>query len=218
MNTFKTPLLATLLVAPALLHCGGGGGSDSGSSVEGSGDAVTSASNALSGNFSSSECETFDETTYQLRHYHFGAGGSTATWVRYSDPKCTADSELMTIVINGSAKVNGLSSHVLGAVNITVSMSKKTITPTAAGVAMLADACGQYTWEAGTAQEVPSGCGALFQQTDDCVAEYDLMKLARSGLVFGDRSHPLCSEETRPTALTPWTVVLDSHAYVPPGT
>jgi len=207
-------LLTSLALAPALLNCGGG---DGGSSAAGEDEAMTSAAKALAGNFSSSACETVDATTYQLRHYHFGAGGSTATWDRYSDPQCTAGSKLMTIVISGSAKVNGLSGHVMGAANITVNMSKKVVTPTAAGVAVLTDTCAQYDWAADTAQEVPSGCGALFQQTDDCTAEYDLMKLTTSGLKFGDRSSPLCSQDTRPTQLTKWAVVLDPHGYVPPA-
>jgi hypothetical protein len=172
----------------------------------------------VSGNFTSSQCEPFDDTTYQIRHYTFTAGGATATWDRFSDPLCSTGSKLMTLVMSGTAKVTGLSAQVLGAADITVSIADKTITPTAAGLPLVEQTCGQYPWQADAVQDVTTGCGALLQQTDDCPAEYDLIKLTLAGLVFGDRSHPLCSEATRPTALSEWAVVLDPGGYVSPST
>jgi hypothetical protein len=186
--------------------------------------AVAADSTALAGHFTSAICEPFDDTTFQIRHYAFGLDGATATWVRYSDPRCVDSSQLMTIVMSADASFTGLSLDVLGASNITVNVAQKTITPTAAGLPIVQQVCGQYPWQAGVPQSIESGCSALFgagpawsQLTDDCPAEYDLVKLTLQGLVFGDRSHPLCSEETRPTRLSQYSVVLDPLGYVAPS-
>jgi hypothetical protein len=172
----------------------------------------------LTGNFSSPVCETFPDGTYQLRSYSFGAKGvASAHWDRYSDPSCSADSKLMSIVLSGSASVDGLSGDSVGAANITVSIAHKTVLPTAAGIPVLQKECSGFTGSAGMEQSIDTGCGALLQQTNDCPAEYDLISLRPTGLVFGDRSHPLCSASTRPTSLSEWSVVPGS-GYVPPQT
>jgi hypothetical protein len=171
----------------------------------------------LTGNFASRQCESLPDGTYELRRYTFGAKAATASWDRFSDPSCSISSKLMSIVLSGTSKVNGLSGQVLGAANITVSIANKTVTPTAAGIAVLDKECsGGVTFQAGVAASINTGCGPLLQQTNDCPAEYDLMSLTTSGLVFGDRSHPLCSQATRPTALSQWAVV-PGTGYVSPG-
>lgn len=170
----------------------------------------------LSGNFASRICESLPDGTYELRKYSFSASGATAEWDRFSDPLCSAGSKLASIVIVGSAKVAGLSSQVFGAANLIVSMSQKTITPTMSGLATVGSECTGYAWQADTSQVVTTGCGTLLQQTEECAAEYDLMKLTSDGLVFGDRSHPLCTADTRPTALSEWAVVPGS-GYQSPG-
>ncbi len=171
----------------------------------------------ISGYFSSSQCEAMPDGEFELRHYNFGAGGATAEWDRYGDATCDTGSQLMSIVITGGASFNELSPTVPRTVDITVTMNQKTITPTAAGLALLQQDCTGYTFQAGLPQVVTTGCGTLLQQTDDCAAEYDLMTLTLSGLVFGDRSSPLCSAATRPTQLGIYAVVPGS-GYVPPVT
>jgi hypothetical protein len=212
MNSLQKRMSACLVaLMPGLTHCGH-------AAPVGTAGTEALSSGGLSGNFTSSQCEPFDGTTYQIRHYRFTATGATATWDRFSDPSCSSGSKLMTLVMTGTASVTGLSGQVLGAADIKVSIADKTITPTAAGLPLVEQTCGQYPWQADTLQDVSTGCGALLQQTDDCPAEYDLMKLTLAGLVFGDRSHPLCSEATRPTELSQWAVVLDPGGYVSPMT
>jgi hypothetical protein len=162
----------------------------------------------VAGHFGSRVCEPFDATTYQERHYTIGLGGTTATWERFSSADCSPASKLATIIMSGTAKFTGLSRTVEGALEISVNIDKKTITPTAAGVAMLGRMCKGYSWEAGTPRSVTSGCGELLQQDESCPTEYDLLKVTHLGLVYGDRSRPLCSKEDRPTTLSQWAVAL----------
>jgi len=171
--------------------------------------------NGLSGNCASRVCESMPDGSYELRKYSFSASGATAEWDRFSDPACSQGNKLVSIVIVGSAKVAGLSSQIPGAANLIVSMNQKTITPTMAGLSTVGSGCTGYTWQADTSQVVTAGCGTLLQQTDDCTAEYDLMKLTSAGLIFGDRSHPLCSAATRPTTLSEWSVVPGSGYQSP---
>jgi hypothetical protein len=60
----------------------------------------------------------------------------------------------------------------------------------------------QYPWAPGTAQDIAkNGCGKLFVSIEACPAEYDLTAIADGMLRLGDRSHPLCTPNTRPTKL-----------------
>jgi hypothetical protein len=227
-------LVCFVVCLPALAHCGqaapagshapqavssdGPGGEGAASDGGVSGSMGASAGQGFTGDFSSRQCETVGDGTYQLRHYVFGATGATATWVRFSNDVCSVDSQLVTIEMTGTVAVTGPSTQVAGANDAIVSIAAKTITPTAAGLATLQQDCGEYPWQAGAPQTVTTGCGALLQQTNDCPAEYDLVALTAVGIVFGDRSHPLCSEATRPTKLSRWSVVPDPAGYVSPAT
>jgi hypothetical protein len=158
-----------------------------------------------------------DGATYEIRHYTFGVSSAQATWDRFGDSMCSTGSKLMSIVLTGSAQITGMSSDVFGAWDIIVSIDNKTITPTSTGLSSLQQGtCGAYTWQADTPTTITTGCGDVLQQTDDCPAEYDLLKPTFHGLVFGDRSHPLCSEDTRPTQLSAFAVTLDPFGYVSP--
>jgi len=211
---------AALVTAVALTGCSGGPGSggDMGTSPLTSG----SGSSPLSGNFSSSTCEpTGDGMTYQVRHYSFSLTGAQSTWDRFSDPQCSTGSQLATLVMTGTAgpDLTGVVTSVpLGSIPIKVNIAQHTVTPTsAAGLAMVQNACPQFQWQTGVATTTDTGCGSLFGQTNDCPAEYDLMNASACGLTFGDRSHPLCSAATRPTSLSQQCVGLGT-GYVSPDT
>jgi hypothetical protein len=227
-------LACVIACLPALAHCSeaapaaahapqalsnDGPASDGATSDSGvSGSTGASGGQGFTGNFSSRQCETVGDGTYQLRHYAFGTTGATATWVRFSNAVCSVDSELMSIVMVGTVAITGPSTQVTGANDVIVSIATKTVTPNAAGLAIVQQACGEYPWQAGAPQTITTGCGALLQQTNDCPAEYDLAALTMVGIVFGDRSHPLCSEATRPTELSKWSVLPDPAGYVSPPT
>ena len=198
----RTSIVA--LTAIALLQVGCAAESED---TEQSDEAELQTARGLLGNLASKQCERIDETTFQLREYHFGSSSSVAFWDRFSSPTCAAASKTMTIQLDGHSKFTGFSHSAL-AVELTAFIDRKTITPTAQGVALLSKACPGHAWAAGVAQVVTNGCGRLLQQDDVCPAEYDLLKITSRGIYFGDRSKPLCSERARPTTLTPWAVVL----------
>ena len=237
MNKFITrefQLACLVACLPVLAHCSAGapgaslgpqalssdgpssGGVSSDSGVSGSTGA--SSGKGLTGNFSSRQCETVGDRTYQLRHYAFTATGVTATWDRFSNALCSVDSKLMSIDMTGTSMLTEPSTQVPGAQDIIVSIATKTVAPTAAGLPIVEQVCGEYPWQAGAAQTITTGCGALLQQTNDCPTEYDLLAVTMVGVVFGDRSHPLCSETTRPTKLSQWSIVPDPAGYASPAT
>jgi hypothetical protein len=46
-----------------------------------------------------------------------------------------------------------------------------------------------------------NGCGKLFVSVEACPVEYDLTAIVDGTLRLGDRSHPLCTPDSRPTKL-----------------
>ena len=103
-----------------------------------------------------------------------------------------------------------LAAAVLGACNTAAcraqetrfSFTHKLVRPTAAGVDFLKQQCDQYPWAPGTAQDIAkNGCGKLFMSIEACPVEYDLTAIVDGTLRLGDRSHPLCTPDTRPTKL-----------------
>lgn len=199
-------LLALAPLCALALHCAPTQ-EDDGAGEEGSSADEIKKAESLFGNFSSKECEPVDDHTWEKREYHFGKS-STAAWIRYASADCSEASKTMTIDIEGGAKVTGFSRE-LRAVELIARFDKKTITPTAKGLPILAAQCRGYRFEAGVATEVGDGCGKMLRQDDTCPAEYDLMKVTFHGLYFGDRSHPLCTTKTRPSKVARWAVTMD---------
>ncbi|MBS2018966.1 MAG: hypothetical protein JST00_39230 [Deltaproteobacteria bacterium] len=203
------PRLLLALVPLALLsvHCAAPSETDDAAEEGTSADEIKKAE-SLFGNFSSKQCEPVDAETWERREYHFGVSSSTASWIRYASADCSEASKTMTIDIEGGAKITGFSLE-LRAVELVARFDKKTITPTAKGLSILAEQCKGYAFRAGAPTEVGDGCGKLLRQEDRCPAEYDLMKVTLRGLYFGDRGRPLCSEQTRPSKVARWPVTMD---------
>lgn len=199
-------LLALLPLVAFAVHCAPAS-EDDGAPAEGSSADEVKKAESLFGNFSSKECEPVDDHTWERREYHFGRD-TTAAWIRYASADCSEASRTMTIDIEGGAKVTGFSRE-LHAVELIARFDKKTITPTAKGLPILAAQCKGYRFKAGEPTEVGDGCGKLLRQDDTCPAEYDLMKVTLHGLYFGDRSHPLCTAQTRPSKVARWAVTMD---------
>ncbi len=204
----RMPIIALVALLPLAMQVNCAAQSEDSEPAAGSDEAELQAARGLFGNLVSKQCERIDASTFQQREYHFGSSTSVAFWDRFSSPTCAAASKTMTIQLDGHSKFTGFS-HTTFAVELTAFIDKKTITPTAQGVALLTAACPGHAWVAGAPQVVTTGCGRLLQQDDVCPAEYDLLKITTSGIYFGDRSKPLCSDRARPTRLTPWAVVFE---------
>jgi hypothetical protein len=109
---------------------------------------------------------------------------------------------VLTADFGGDYELGANSNTIPGAQETRFSFTHKLVTPTAAGVDFLKQRCDQYPWAAGTAQDIAkNGCGKLFVSIEACPAEYDLTAIADGMLRLGDRSHPLCTPDTRPTKL-----------------
>ena len=114
----------------------------------------------------------------------------------------------MTVSTEGNAAFVSPSTTVSGATNVVFTFTRRAIAPAAAGVLVLQSTCKQYTWTAGTETDITAaGCDPLVQGDNECPIEYDLAAISDGVAYFGDRSHPLCSEATRPTMLAQWGVV-----------
>lgn len=165
------------------------------------------------GTWKSVACETVGDGTFQLRTYRIAANGVFADWTRYSSSKCTAGTELLTIRMGGSSKVDRLSKVVDHAAEIRVFIDEKSIVPlSSAGKDQLAKACPSADWSVGKERDVTTaGCSGLVPAHESCPVEFDLMRLKSGKLYFGDRTVPLCTEATRPTKLSVWGIGFD-HA------
>lgn len=165
------------------------------------------------GTWKSNACETVDASTFQLRTYRIAANGVFADWTHYSSPKCAAGTELMTLRMGGSSKLDRLSKVVDYAAEIRVFIDEKSIVPLSdAGLERLAKACPSADWKIGAERDVTAnGCEGLVPPRATCPVEYDLMRLKGGKLYFGDRSVPLCTEATRPKKLSVWGITFD-HA------
>jgi hypothetical protein len=120
----------------------------------------------------------------------------------FGDTQCSPETLLFTVDFGGDYELGANSNTVPGAQETRFSFAHKLVTPTAAGVDFLKQRCDQYPWAPGTAQDIAqSGCGKLFVSTEACPAEYDLTAIADGTLRLGDRGHPLCTPDTRPSKL-----------------
>jgi hypothetical protein len=120
----------------------------------------------------------------------------------FDDTACTPKTQLFTVDFGGGYQLGAKSKAVPGAQETRFDFTHKLVTPTAAGIDFLKQRCDQYQWGPGTAQDIAkNGCGKLFVSIEACPAEYDLTAIVDDTLRLGDRSHPLCAPDARPTKL-----------------
>ena len=164
---------------------------------------------ALLGTWQSKECETVSQDLTRRRTYVFGKGDvAVITYNLYGSPSCNKSAKLFTLTTHGTAAFVGPSTTVAGASNVLFTFKSRAAEPTAIGVAALKEACPQYKWAPGVSVDLSQdGCGALVQSNVQCPIEYDLAAIVSGVAFFGDRSHPLCTEATRPTKLAVWGLV-----------
>jgi hypothetical protein len=141
------------------------------------------------------------------RTYIFAPTDVKITYELFAGTTCEAGPKVLTVTTHGTAEFVAPSATVKDATDVVFTFKSRAITPTAAGVDVLKGACGQYTWTADTEVDISKdGCGMLVQSNTDCPVEYDLAALVDGVAYFGDRSVPLCSEDTRPKKLAEWGV------------
>ena len=120
----------------------------------------------------------------------------------YGDKSCSPSALLFTVDFGGNYEIGANSKAVPGAQETRFAFDHKLVTPTVAGMDFLKPRCAQYPWAAGTAQDIGAeGCGKRFASIPSCPAEYDLTAITDGTLHLGDRAHPLCTADTRPTKL-----------------
>jgi len=163
---------------------------------------------AILGTWLSKDCETASQDLTRRRTYVFGRHDVAITYDLYGGAGCNEKAKLFTVTTHGIAKFVDPSATVAEASNVLFTFKSRAATPTAAGLGVLQNACSQYQWVAGVTVDLSKdGCGALVQSNTECPVEYDLAAIISDVAYFGDRSHPLCTEATRPTKLAPWGVV-----------
>ena len=169
----------------------------------------------------SKDCETppTSPDLTQRRTYVFGSHGikqhpsalgvpAVITYDVYAGAGCNENAKLFTVTTTGNAAFVGPSATVPGASNVLFTFKSRALTPTTAGIAVVQSACPQYHWAAGVNVDLTTdGCGTIVQGNNECHVEYDLAAIISGVAYFGDRSHPLCTEATRPTKLAEWGVV-----------
>lgn len=120
----------------------------------------------------------------------------------YGDKSCNPSALLFTADFGGNYDMGAESQAVPGAQETRFAFDHKLVTPTAAGMDFLKPRCAQYPWAADTVQDIgKEGCGKMFVSIPSCPAEYDLTAITDGKLQLGDRGHPLCTPDTRPTKL-----------------
>ena len=163
---------------------------------------------ALLGTWTSKDCEQAGPSLSRRRTYLFSAAGADITYDLYAGAACQGGPKVMTVETRGNATFVEPSPKVPGATDVIFTFTSRAIKPTAAGVNALTQACGQYAWMPDVEVDITKdGCGSLVQGDTECPVEYDLAELSANVAYFGDRSHPLCSVDTRPTMLAQWGVV-----------
>jgi hypothetical protein len=163
---------------------------------------------AILGTWRSKDCETASQDLTRRRTYVFGRHDVAITYHLYGGAGCNENAKLFTVTTHGIAAFVGPSDTVEGASNVLFTFKSRAATPTKAGLGVLQGACPQYPWAPGVSVDLSKdGCGALVESNTACPVEYDLAAIFSGVAYFGDRSHSLCSEATRPTKLASWGVV-----------
>lgn len=180
---------------------------------------------AIVGTWVSKDCETppASPDLTQRRTYVFGSHDSkqhpsalgvpaVITYDVYAGAGCNENAKLFTVTTTGNAAFVGPSATVPEASNVLFTFKSRALTPTTAGIALVQSACPQYHWAAGVNVDLTTdGCGTIVQGNNECPVEYDLAAIISGVAYFGDRSHPLCTQATRPTKLAEWGVVKKHH-------
>jgi hypothetical protein len=163
---------------------------------------------AILGTWLSKDCETVSQDLTRRRTYVFRKHDVAIAYVLYGGAGCNENAKLFTVTTHGTAAFVGPSATVAGASNVLFTFKSRAATPTTAGLGALQNACPQYHWAPGVSVDLSKdGCGALVQSNTECPIEYDLAAIVSGVAYFGDRSHSLCTEATRPTKLASGGVV-----------
>ena len=190
---------AILLVTCAIALAGPAAGADS--NKPGEGPNLTAAQ--LIGTWKGTQCESTQGSTVSRRRQFVMTETTWKIIVQvFSHTKCSPETLLFTVDFGGDYELGANSNTVSSAQETRFSFTHKLVRPTAAGVDFLKQQCDQYPWAPGTAQDIAkNGCGKLFMSIEACPVEYDLTAIVDGTLRLGDRSHPLCTPDTRPTKL-----------------
>ncbi|ADO75995.1 hypothetical protein [Stigmatella aurantiaca] len=204
MHSAPLRCLATLVLA-MLAGCGSDDADEDG------GPGGEEVGTALLGTWRSKDCEPSGATGSRRRTYIFTPTDVKITYELFSGTQCEAGPKIFTVTTHGDAAFVGKSSTLPGVTHVLFTFKSRAITPAEAGVNVLKNACTQYDWVAEKEVDVSQdGCKALVQSNTECPIEYDLASIVDGVAYFGDRSVPLCSEETRPAKLAQWGVVKQS--------
>ena len=157
----------------------------------------------LMGTWKGMQCESTQGSTVSRRRQFVMTETTWKVIVQaFGDATCRPETLLFTVDFGGDYELGANSNTVPSAQETRFSFTHKLVTPTAAGVDFLKQQCDQYPWAPGTAQDIAkNGCGKLFMSIEACPVEYDLTAIVDGTLRLGDRSHPLCTPDTRPTKL-----------------
>ena len=157
----------------------------------------------LIGTWKGTQCESTQGSTVSRRRQFVMTKTTWKIIVQvFGDTKCSRETLLFTVDFGGDYELGANSNTVPSAQETRFSFTHKLVTPTAAGVDFLKQQCDQYPWAPGTAQDIAkNGCGKLFMSIEACPVEYDLTAIVDGTLRLGDRSHPLCAPDTRPSKL-----------------
>lgn len=157
----------------------------------------------LVGSWKGTQCESASYSKIsRQRRFVF----SETTWrilvQVYGDKSCSPDALLLTADFGGDYELGENSAAVPGAREGRFGLDHKLVTPTAAGMDFLQPRCPQYGWDPRAARDIgKQGCADLWGSIASCPVEYDLVAITDGALRLGDRGHPLCSPEARPTKL-----------------
>jgi hypothetical protein len=158
---------------------------------------------ALAGTWKGQQCESASYSKIsRQRAFVF----TDTTWKIvvqvYGDKACTPEAQLLTADFGGDYTLTENSAAVPGAREARFGFGHKLVTPTAAGLDFLTPRCPQYDWKPDVARDIgEAGCADLWGPIASCPVEYDLVAITEGMLHLGDRSHTLCTPETRATKL-----------------
>ena len=157
----------------------------------------------LIGTWKGTQCESTQGSTVSRRRQFVMTKTTWKIIVQvFGDTKCSPETLLFTVDFGGDYELGANSNTVSSAQETRFSFTHKLVRPTAAGADFLKQQCDQYPWAPGTAQDIAkNGCGKLFMSIEACPVEYDLTAIVDGTLRLGDRSHPLCTPDTRPSKL-----------------
>jgi hypothetical protein len=157
----------------------------------------------LVGTWKGMQCESTQGSTVSRRRQFVITETTWKVIVQvFGDTTCSPETLMLTADFGGDYELDANSNTVPGAQETRFSFTHKLVTPTAGGVDLLKQRCDEYPWRPDTVQDIAKdGCGKLFVSIEACPVEYDLTAIVDGTLRLGDRSHPLCTPDTRPVKL-----------------